>query len=188
MKLFYKNIFLFPMIFIIFVGVTDCNPPELKITSIELCENFNSEGICREPLQKAHTYNLTIVRSKKFETWESLSNYMYFHSRQTPGFIVRFNRKFTMTERDLLHKSYKANYTFYGSSGTVEGFEVGEDWVGSFQYLGSIIKDRQRHFKEEKNFPYMETLFPANLNFSFDSALGKGEISSELNVILQYKE
>ena len=52
---------------------------------------------------------------------------MYFHSRQTPGFIVRFNRKFTMTEKELIHKSYKTNYTFYGSSGVVEGFEVRQD-------------------------------------------------------------
>ena len=179
---------LFPMIFIIFVGVTDCNPPELKITSIELCENFNSEGICREPLQKAHTYNLTIVRSKKFETWESLSNYMYFHSRQTPGFIVRFNRKFTLTEKEILHKTYKANYSFYGSSGHVEGLDIGEDWIGSFQYLGSVIKDRQRLFKEEKNYPKIELLFPANLKFTFESGLAKGDITTELNVNLQYKE
>ncbi len=175
-------------LFFLFLVVTSCKPPELKIISIELCENFNNEGICRETLQKAHTYNLTVNRFKKFENWESLSNYMYFHSRQTPGFIVRFNRKFTLTEKEILHKTYKANYSFYGSNGFVEGFEVGEDWVGSFQYLGSIIKDRQRHFKEEKNFPYMETLFPANLKFSFDSKLGKGEITSEINVILQYAE
>ncbi len=186
-KLFNFNIRSIIFIFT-FLAVILCKPPELKVSSIELCENFNSEGICREKLEKAHTYNLSITRSKKFENWESLSNYMYFHSRQTPGFIVRFNRKFTMTEKEILHKTYKARYEFYGSSGHMEGFEVGEDWVGSFQYLGSIIKDRQRLFKEDRSFPYMETLFPASLKFSFDSSLGKGDIATEINVILQYTE
>ena len=51
MKLFYKSVFLFLMI--TSLGVNGCKPPELKIISIELCENFNSEGICREPLQKS---------------------------------------------------------------------------------------------------------------------------------------
>lgn len=166
----------------------NCKPEELKITSIELCENFNNDGVCREKLDNSHTYNITIDRNKKFESWEALSNYMYFHSRQTPGFIVRLNRKLTMTEKEQLHKTYRASYEFYGSNGPVEGFELGEDWIGSFQYLGSIIKDRQRHFKEEKNYPYMETLFPASVRFSFDSSLIKGNTSVEVNVVLRYQE
>ncbi|MBP7283018.1 MAG: hypothetical protein KBA66_15655 [Leptospiraceae bacterium] len=174
--------------FFLFLAVSFCKPPDLKVNSIELCENFSSEGICREKLEKEHTYNLDIKRSKKFETWESFSNYLYFYSRQTPGFIVRFNRKFTMTEKELFKKAYKANYQFYGSSGYMEGLEIGEDWIGSFQYLGSILKDRQRQFKEDKNFPYMETIFPATIEFHFDSPLAKGEISTKVDVKLKYEE
>jgi hypothetical protein len=173
---------------IVMMAVTLCKPPELKVTSIELCENFNSEGVCREKLEKEHTYNIQVNRTKKFETWESFSNYLYFHSRQTPGFIIRFNRKFTLTEKDLLRKTYKAKYEFYGHSGNVEGFEIGEDWAGSFQYLGSIVKDRQRFFKEDKNFPYMENVFPSAVKFYFDSALAQGGIVTEINVNLKYNE
>lgn len=173
---------------IISVQVTSCKPTELKISSIELCENFGSDGICREKLEKEHTYDITVNRPKKFETWEALGNYLYFNSRQTPGFIVRFNRKFTLSEKELLYKTYKAKYEFFGSTGHVEGFEVGENWIGSFQYMGSIIKDRQRLFREDKNFPYLETVFPSSLKFSFDSALVTGKVTTEINVKLKYTE
>ncbi|HMV45686.1 MAG TPA: hypothetical protein PK079_19290 [Leptospiraceae bacterium] len=184
-----KNIF-FKLIVLTYYCLVlyNCKPQELKIENIELCENFASDGVCREKLDNSHTYEIKINKNKKYETWEALSNYMYFHSRQTPGFIVRFNRKFTLTERETLHKTYKAKYEFYGSSGIVEGFEIGDDWIGSFQYLGSIVKDRQRHFKEEKNFPYLETVFPASIRFSFDSALAKGQAAVEVNVRLNYIE
>ncbi|HRG44596.1 MAG TPA: hypothetical protein PLX69_01260 [Leptospiraceae bacterium] len=187
MKALIRTIINIQFLFLL-LTVNYCKPPELKVLSIELCENFSSEGVCREKLSNAHTYNIVIDRAKKFESWEALSNYMYFHSRQTPGFIVRFNRKFTLTEKEILHKTYKANYSFYGSSGHVEGLDIGEDWIGSFQYLGSVIKDRQRLFKEEKNYPKIELLFPANLKFTFESGLAKGDITTELNVNLQYKE
>ena len=54
-------------IMIVMMAVTLCKPPELKVTSIELCENFNSEGVCREKLEKEHTYNIQVNRTKKFE-------------------------------------------------------------------------------------------------------------------------
>ncbi|MBK8394482.1 MAG: hypothetical protein IPL26_04450 [Leptospiraceae bacterium] len=183
MKIINKMIYLF-----LFLIANNCNPPELKLNTIELCENFSSEGICKENLDKEHTYTIDVKRAKKFETWDSFANYIYFHSRQTPGFIIRFNRKFTMTEKDLIKKTYKAKYEFYGSSGHVEGMEIGEDWIGSFQYLGSIVKERQKQFKEEKNFPYMETIFPATIMFEFDSALAKGAISTKVDVKLKYEE
>lgn len=176
------------LFFIFLVEVTACKPTELKITSIELCENFGSDGICREKLESEHTYNVKVNRPKKFETWEALGNYLYFTSRQTPGFIVRFNRKFTLSEKELLHKTYKSNYEFYGSIGHVEGFELGDNWVGSFQYLGSILKDRQRLFKEDKNFPYLENVFPSSLKFSFDSALVRGKVTTEINLKLNHNE
>ena len=132
MKILIRTIINIQFLFLL-LTVNYCKPPELKILSIELCENFSSEG-------------------------------------------------------EILHKTYKANYSFYGSSGHVEGLDIGEDWIGSFQYLGSIIKDRQRLFKEEKNYPKIELLFPANLKFTFESELAKGDITTELNVNLQYKE
>lgn len=171
---------------VIMLGIFHCKLQELKIIHIELCENFSSQGICREKLEKEHSYKLKLKDSKRFETWETLSNYLYFHSRQTPGFIVRFNRKFTQPERELFLKTYKATYEFKGFSGHVEGFEVGEDWIGSFQYLGSIVKDRQRHFKEDKNFPKLETVFPAKIEFSFKSFSVIGEIDTNVN--LKYLE
>jgi hypothetical protein len=165
-----------------------CKETELKIKSIELCEFFSNEGICKEKLEAVHEYNLTINKNKTFENWEALSNYLYFHSRQTPGFIVRFNRKFTVIEMQKLKSSYKANYEFYGSSGIVEGFEIGEDWVGSFQYLGSILKDRQRKFKENKNFPYLESVFPSSIKFKFFSDYAEGKIETEINLKFTKKE
>lgn len=175
------------ILFSLFIFLS-CKEAELKIRSIELCEFFSSEGICKEKLDATHEYNLTISKNKTFENWEAVSNYLYFHSRQTPGFIVRFNRKFTIMELQKLKNSYKANYEFYGSSGIVEGLEIGEDWVGSFQYLGSILKDRQRKFKENKNFPYLESVFPSSIKFNFFSDYGEGKIETEINLKFTKKE
>lgn len=174
------------ILIIILIQITSCKPKELKITSIELCEFFGSDGVCREKLGKVHTYHILVERPKKFETWEELGNYLYFKSRQTPGFIVRFNREFTQMEKDLIRNSYKASYEFKGSLGNVEGFEVGSDWIGSFQYLGSILKNRQRQIKQEKVIPNLNFVFPAPIHFSFESDIAHGTIATEVNLDLKY--
>lgn len=166
----------------------NCTQKDLTVEKMELCENFDSYGICKEPLEKDHLFTIRVDKTKKFETWYSLSNYLYFHSRQTPGFILRFNRQFTPGERDKIKKNYKAYYNFKDSKGEMEGFEIGDDWVGSFQYLGSMLKERQKEKGEDKNFPYVNNVFPADLEFKYWSDSFRGDVKLKINLVIENKE
>jgi len=164
-----------------------CQKEQLIIKEIQLCEYFTSDGNCKQPLNVNHTYEIKIPKSKKIDTWETLSNYLYFHSRETPGFIIKFNRKFTLSELEIIKKSYKSYYEFSGYKGKVEGVEFGEDWIGSFQYLGSIIKDRQKERNELKNYISISNMFPAKLKFEFYSDLFSSKTETEINIKLNYE-
>ncbi len=167
------------LIFLIFF----CKQEDLKIKKIELCEYFNSSGECKKELSEFHTYNF-VIKEKKITTWEELANSMYFHSRETPGFIIRFNRSFTAEEKIDFKRKYNAEYSFSSVEGKMEGFEIGENWIGSFQYLGSIIKQRQKKFKllEKK---ISKNLFPADLNMKFQINEFEGEIKTNINLIIE---
>ncbi|MCE9500396.1 MAG: hypothetical protein K8R21_07855 [Leptospira sp.] len=184
-----KNKKILNMLFVIsFFSLGYCDlpvPAELKVKEIILCDNFNSKGECTEKKEPGHTYTVTIPKERKVDTWEKLANYLYFHARETPGFLITFNRKLTLTEQKKIKDTYKASFNFGGTTGHVEGFESGENWVGSFQYLGSMIKDRQRERKLEKTFPFPNSLFPVELKYSYTSGIISGEISTKINLILK---
>jgi hypothetical protein len=164
-----------------------CSREPLKIQNAELCEYFNSAGECKESMSSKTNYEVKFPRTKKLENWNQLANHLYFQTKQTPGFIIRFNRNFSLEEKQILRNSYVAYYEFSESTGKVEGVEFGENWIGSFQYLGSIIKDRQREKKEDKLYPTINSLFPATLTFRYKSDLFQGELSSEINLNLLYE-
>ncbi|MDX1957098.1 MAG: hypothetical protein SFU98_00900 [Leptospiraceae bacterium] len=165
-----------------------CKPSQLKIDSVELCGNFTSEGVCKEALNKEHLYEIKVARDRRFDTWDALSNYLYFKSRETPGFLIRFNRKFTITEQKELKRTYQAYYEFSGSRGIMEGVEFGENWIGSFQYLGSILKQRQNEKKESGYFPNLGNVFPNKLNMNYYSEYGTGKISTDINIKILNEE
>jgi hypothetical protein len=165
-----------------------CSEKKLEIISIELCENFNSNGKCIQELKEKQEYILQLKKERKFDTWLDLSNYLYFHGKQTPGFIIRFNRNFNLQERNHFKDFYHSSYEFYGAIGKMEGFEMGENWIGSFNYLGAILKDRQRKFKEDKNLPYLETVFPNLLKMKYNSDFFSGEIYTEINLKIKYED
>ncbi|TGK37466.1 hypothetical protein EHQ12_07010 [Leptospira gomenensis] len=159
-----------------------CSPSKLEITSLTLCDHFNRAGECLEPVEKNRHYKVEIPHNRKPDTWEKFSNFLYFHARETPGFIVRFNRKLTPSEAKAIQDSYYATVSLAGSVERMEGFEMGEDWVGSFQYLGSMIKDKLRKENRLSSFPYTNTLFPAEVEFRFNSSLFEGEEKTKINL------
>ncbi len=164
-----------------------CSREPLKIQKAELCEYFNSLGECKESMSQKTNYDVKISRGKRMETWNQVANHLYFQTKQTPGFIIHFNRNFSLEEKQILRNSYVAYYEFSESTGKVEGVEFGENWIGSFQYLGSIIKDRQKEKKEDKSYPTLNSIFPATLIFRYKSDLFQGELSSEINLNLLYE-
>ena len=178
------NSFIFYILMITLLS--DCKKQELKVTDVILCDNFSSEGLCREPLQKEHVYNIIFPLSKNINTWDKFANYLYFTTRQTPGYILKFNRSFTPGEKKILHDTFSSSYEFSNSNGHMEGVEIGEDFIGVFNYLGSMVKIRQKEMKQELMYPYPGMLFPAKTVFKYKSTLVNGEVDMNLNILLKY--
>lgn len=180
-KTFIKiNILIFACLICLFS--VSCAPAPLSIASISLCDHFNRAGECLEPIEKNHHYKVEIPNNRKPDTWEKFANYLYFHARETPGFLVRFNRKLTPSESKAIKDSYYATMSLSGTVERMEGFEMGEDWVGSFQYLGSMIKDKLRKENRLGSFPYTNTIFPAEVEFKFNSSLFEGGEKTKINL------
>ncbi|WP_426620691.1 complement regulator-acquiring protein LcpA [Leptospira interrogans serovar Hebdomadis] len=174
------NILFFFLVYFLLFGC--CAPSRLEIVSVILCDHFNRVGECLEPVEKNHHYKIEIPNHKKTDTWEKFSNYLYFHARETPGFLIRFNRKLTPSESKMIKDSYYATMSFSGTVERMEGFEMGEDWVGSFQYLGSIIKEKLKKENRFSSFPYTNSIFPAEVEFRFNSSLFEGEEKTKINL------
>lgn len=82
----------------------------------------------------------------------------------------------------MIKDSYYATMSFSGTVERMEGFEMGEDWVGSFQYLGSIIKEKLKKENRLSSFPYTNSIFPAEVEFRFNSSLFEGEEKTKINL------
>ncbi|RHX89693.1 hypothetical protein DLM75_12065 [Leptospira stimsonii] len=173
------NSFLFIFFSILMI---QCAPSKLEIASVTLCDHFNRMGECLEPVEKNHHYKVEIPNVKKPDTWEKFANYLYFHARETPGFILRFNRKLLPSEAKAIKDSYFATMSLSGTVERMEGFEMGEDWIGSFQYLGSMIKEKLKKENRLGSFPYTNTIFPAEVEFKFNSSLFEGEEKTKINL------
>ncbi|EPG75629.1 hypothetical protein LEP1GSC058_2127 [Leptospira fainei serovar Hurstbridge str. BUT 6] len=167
----------------LFIFLATCEPAPLRVESIELCDYFTRHGNCEEPTPLNRKYEVKIPNNKKPLTWEDLGNYLYFHARETPGFVLRMNRKFTPEEQKGIRESYAAIYEFAGDRGKMEGFEMGENWIGSFNYLGSMIKAKQKKENRLKLYPYETTLFPADLEFSWTSPWFKGSTKTRIDFV-----
>lgn len=161
--------------------LASCEPTVLSVDKTELCDYFTRDGVCREPSPLNKKYSVSIPNDKKPQTWEDLGNYLYFHARETPGFILRMNRKFTPEERSQIRESYFAMYEFSGVRGKMEGFEIGEDWIGSFNYLGSMIKEKQKKENRLKLYPYETSLFPSELQFTWSAKGISGNLKTKID-------
>ncbi|TGK56945.1 hypothetical protein EHQ27_11245 [Leptospira wolffii] len=160
-----------------------CQPANLAVEKVELCDYFTRDGVCREPSPLNKKYSVEIPNDKKPQTWEDLANYLYFHARETPGFILRMNRKFSPEERSQIRETYFAMYEFSGVRGKMEGFEIGEDWIGSFNYLGSMIKEKQKKENRLKLYPYETSLFPSDLEFNWTAKGISGSTKTKIDFV-----
>ncbi|MCX7998063.1 MAG: hypothetical protein N3A69_03805 [Leptospiraceae bacterium] len=160
----------------------------MKVDQFQLCEFFDTQGKCKRELSSLQEYSITLSKTVQIPTWDALGNYLYFQEKITPGFILHFNRKPTHIERKKILETFKAYYQFAGISGEMAGFEFGENWIGSFDYLGSMLKERQRSRKEEKSYPFLTNLFPAKLKFLYESEYFSGESEIEINLKLNREQ
>jgi hypothetical protein len=169
------------LIFLIFTLI-GCSVQELKIQEIIPCEYSIQEGICEIPINGKKEYSILIPKDSKIDTWNQLSNFIYFKSRISTGFIIKFNRPFLLNEKEIILSTYKSNYNFNGIYGTIEGFDIGDDTIYSFVYLGTLLKEKQKEKKEDqKSFGKFQSL-PFQINLSFKSDLFTGELETNQEI------
>jgi len=161
-----------------------CQPEPVKIVESYPCDAISSEGVCTEKPTQDRLYSYSIHKDKKIDTWEKLSGYSYFKTKETPGVFLKFTRKFTITERKQIKDTLLVFYEFSTSRGKVEGIEVGEDWLFVFQYFGDILKTHAKELGEQDSLPKLEKVFPTKLKFFIESDLFKIEVENSIDMKL----
>ncbi|TGN08306.1 hypothetical protein [Leptospira ilyithenensis] len=164
-----------------------CNPElskENSITSQLLCDNFDSKVLCTEPKEKIGTVLIPRTGTKREEkSWEDFSNYLYFKVRETPGFLLTFQRNFTPEESSSIRKEYAAYIGLNGVRERMEGFELGENTIASFHYLGALLKEEKRHTGEAKKKVNLEKGLSLVLEFEYQLPKDKkGQLIREIDL------
>jgi len=171
-------------IFILFLSSIffACNHRELKLESIVPCEYSYSDGKCDNSLDTKKDYNIIFTKDSRIDTYSQLSNYLYFKSRFSSGFIIKFNRPPVLPEKEIIKSTYKAYYNFAGIYGQVEGIDMGEDYIYSFVYLGTLLLEKQKEKKEEGKIVPKNTIISFPIEFKFKSELFEGTIKTEQEI------
>ncbi len=114
----------------------------LQIVETILCDLWNKKGVCLEPWnQNSREYKIPKKVFQNLESNQELIQYLYFHARETPGILVRWNREPTKEEWNLeTNESCRFRYTFRNTTDSFPGFDKGKTFMGAFQYLGSILE------------------------------------------------
>ncbi len=188
LRLCVKNLFLSSVSVVAFLyfGMS-CRPAIPAVDNISLCDDMGADK-CASPMEPVRTYTFAAPENKK-SSWFDLGYYMYFHSRQTPGMLVKFNRSLDSRELAILKESLHCNYRLEKDgkylSGHLEGKRIDPDassfWC--FDYLGSMLVKFQKLHGDVRKKPE-KSFFPVRLTLEFDSRLPgfKGEILSTISV------
>ncbi|WCL48027.1 hypothetical protein [Leptospira sp. GIMC2001] len=147
--------------------MSNCNR-ELAMDHFQVCDLFDNQGKCTEPWDKTKTYQLRIPANKKLKTWEDLSHFLYFQARETPGIVIYWNRDFTESEKkEFKSKNCHGVFVFYGRKIEMEGKEIGDNWMGFFHYLGTILEEEMKHRGRWTKEIYLSEVFPAPMEIGF---------------------
>ncbi len=174
----------FIYIFIIILNIFSCNTQELKIESVIPCESADENGVCEKPLSVKKEYSLSIPGNSKIDTMNQLSNYLYFKNRVSSGFVIKFNRPFLFEELEEIKSTYKVYYSFSGTTGKLENIEIGNDYIYSYVYLGTILRERNKERKEESKNIGKSLFLQFSGSFNYKSSLFKGDINTTQDLII----
>ncbi|WP_411822664.1 hypothetical protein [Leptospira sp. 'Mane'] len=171
----------------VFLSLIGCKPHlSGKNTVIDqlLCDNYDAKVLCIEPKEKIGTVFIPRTENKREETsWENFSNYLYFKVRETPGFLLTFERDFTPDERSSIRKEYVAYIRLNGVRERMEGFEMGERTIASFHYLGALLKEEKRHTGESKKKVNLDQGLGLILEFEYQLPEDKkGQLIREIDL------
>jgi hypothetical protein len=141
---------------------------DLLVEKFEVCDLFSNQGICKEPWKEKKIYLISIPSEKNLKTWEDLSHYLYFKARETPGVLIHWNRDLNEDERKSMRgKNCIGVYQFLNINGEMEGKETGSNWVGFFQYLGTILEEERKSSNKWTHKIQLDEIFPAKLSLGF---------------------
>ncbi|MCB1175381.1 MAG: hypothetical protein KDK39_17535 [Leptospiraceae bacterium] len=140
-----------------------CQPEKLAISDSYLCNRMSADH-CSERIAVRQHFRPQIPEYKS-QTWFDLGYYMYFHTRETPGLWVRFNRPLSKTEQKAIQTGLHCHLELEDQSGhrysqPMEGKRIGRDFFWCFDYLGghlvSMLKEqkRERSKPQPAEFPY----------------------------------
>ena len=110
-------------------------PAELQIEEVIFCDLIEADR-CSDPWGGATRIYRPAIPDFKTNSWFDLAYHMYFHTRETPGMLVRFNRTLQPAEKQLLRKSAQCEMQL--SRGTksitvhMEGSKRGDDYIWCF--------------------------------------------------------
>jgi hypothetical protein len=155
--------------------------------TLEFCDDATDHLECRSPV-KSHSYHPQIPPEKQ-KSWFDLGYHMYFHTRETPGILVRFNSRLSSDEVEKLRKNLECELVLTRNGKTwtshMEGRRVADDGSGfwCFDYLGSALVRYQKLHGDVKALP-QKTFFPMDLEIRFHSHRPEwqGSMKSKLQV------
>jgi hypothetical protein len=179
-----KMLYNFIYIFIIIFFISSCNTQELKIESVIPCESADENGVCEKLLNVKKEYSLSIPKDSKTDNLNQLSNYLYFKNRLSSGFVIKFNRPFLFEELEEIKSTYKVYYNFSGTTGQLENIEFGNDFIYSYVYLGTILKEKNKERKEESKNIGKSLILQFSGSFNYKSSLFKGDINTIQDLII----
>lgn len=167
MQVCYKNrLFRLVLYFIVVPGlVVKCSwfePENLAIESAGFCD-LVVEGLCEDAWTGSTRLYRPEIPAYKTMSWFDLGYYMYFHSRETPGLMVHFNRNLKLDEKRILKQSLHCNLTLIQGVHSIkvhmEGSRLENGYFWCFDYLGSHLVSLRRKIgpgqekvKPERNF------------------------------------
>lgn len=154
------------------LGTTHCHWfVPLEIEAVSFCDLYEDDG-CVEPWNgNRRTYTPEIPEYKQ-DSWYDLGYHMYFHTRETPGVRVKFNRGLSAGEIAGLEKNLHCEYELQRDgrtvSGHLEGTRVDADGIWCFDYLGTMLVNWHKQNGSDKERPSAE-FFPVQLRLHFKS-------------------
>ena len=179
------------MLLFVFLFVSCARVWPLGISESYFCDQYKNGSCLLKHPENVHSYQPAIPAARS-GTWFDLGYYMYFHTRETPGIRVDFNRTMTQAEQKELLSSLHCELVLQTKEtllkSEMEGRRLDSKGFWCFDYLGSNLVSLLKKLKKEREAPD-PNFFPIELEIHWKTAFPKiqGRKKSKLIVLWQSK-